>query len=620
MSTCYLLGSSVACHGLRTVSQGTMQIPASHSKQLASIDMGTNSFKLLLVRAHPSGRFLTVDRIKEPVVLGRGMSSDGEASFITLDAQLRAISALRNFARILDQHSVDSFSVVATSAVREAENKLEFLSKIQHDLGLQVGVLSGEDEARLIYQGVLQFLPLYSETILTVDIGGGSTEFALGKKGEVIFGTSLKLGHVTLTENFVKTGEIGSMRKKIQSVIGEFRVVQKVKAIGFDAVVGSSGTIRAIGRAAFAISNVSSMQFCRGWRFTKDDLAFIVEKLCGGEVLTLPGVSKRRSEFLLAGAILLWEIFEALGIADMEVSEYALAEGVIAEMLAKECQSFDVSANVRWRSVVRLATRFNSDNRMRLAVKCIGIAKDIFEALRKYGEGRNDHKESAIYLEGKDLEYLEAAILLHNIGLFIGKKGYHKQSFYIIKNGGHLDGYNNEEIQIIALLVRHHRKKFPKRNLSAIQGFKDEEKQKFRVLCVIMRLSLALKQFQGIMLRRDEKDDGFELVLSESSVHPEQKVADIDLDFELEMEHFREIFQANISVVLPTFGTKNEQYLLLLVCHELGVDVDLNSKTSLSVQIFMNIDSLTGEILLAEKSTACTFIAGRSEEEPCKDG
>ncbi|XP_068658995.1 uncharacterized protein [Aristolochia californica] len=558
MSVRCFLGPPSASHELRQTLQLTMQIPSSRSKHLASIDMGTNSFKLLLIQADPSGRFTAVDRIKEPVLLGRGMSSSGEPPSITHDAQLRAISALQNFASILDHRSVDCFSVVATSAVREAENKLEFLSKVQRDLGLQVKVLSGEDEARLIYRGVLQFLPVYNESILTVDIGGGSTEFALGKEGQLIFATSLKLGHVTLTDDFVKTGELVNMRKKIRSMIEESGLVEKVKAIGFDVAVGSSGTIRSIAKTVFATNSVSSMDFGGAWRFTKEELAFIMEKLCGGEVLTLPRVSKRRSEFLLAGAILLWEIFEVLGITKMEVSKYALGEGIIAEMLAKECQSFDVNANVRWRSVVRLATRFNSDNRMRLAVRCIAIAKGIFEALRKYGEAKNAQKESAICWDDKDVEYLEAAILLHNIGFFIGKKGYHKQSFHIIKNGGHLDGYNEEEIQIIALLVRYHRKKFPKRDLPALRGFKEEEKQKFRVLCVIIRLSIALKQFQGMMLRRQEKtcpNDGFELVLTESKDHsilPELNLADIQMELKPELEHFREIFQENISVVLPS--------------------------------------------------------------------
>lgn len=207
----------------------------------------------------------------------------------------------------------------------------------------------------------------------------------IGRQGQVIFATSLQLGHVSLTESFVKDGEIVNMRNHIRRVIIESGLVEKVREIGFEVAVGCSGTIRSIERAVFhGFGNERSARvgfgedFGRGWRFSREELGVIVERLLCGEEVRRVGFSKRRAEFIVAGAVLLWEIFEALGTGEMEVSEYALGEGVIAEMLARDCEGFDVNANARWRSVVRLASRFNDEKRMKSNLRCAGTAKVVY--------------------------------------------------------------------------------------------------------------------------------------------------------------------------------------------------------------------------------------------------
>eukprot|EP00268_Persea_americana_P048374 TRINITY_DN5104_c0_g2_i1.p1 TRINITY_DN5104_c0_g2~~TRINITY_DN5104_c0_g2_i1.p1 ORF type:complete len:232 (-),score=37.95 TRINITY_DN5104_c0_g2_i1:872-1516(-) len=201
----------------------------------------------------------------------------------------------------------------------------------------------------------------------------------------------------------------------------------------------------------------------------------------------------------------------------MEVSEYALGEGIIAEMLARDCESFDVNANARWRSVVRVASRFNDEKRMKSNLQCAGIAKEIFEGLKRCEEFIDHQNKSMVSLDDKDLEYLEAAILLHPVGLVMGKKGYHKQSYHIIKNRDHLYGYNDEEVELIALLARYHRKKFPTCEHHSLHRFTKEMQQKFRVLCVIMRICLALHKsqwmtFQGLEISHSH--EGFRLLIS----------------------------------------------------------------------------------------------------------
>ncbi|KAL6142547.1 hypothetical protein ACLB2K_060827 [Fragaria x ananassa] len=240
--------------------------------------------------------------------------------------------------------------------------------------------------------------------VLGVDIGGGSTEFVIGKQGRYVFGASLKLGHVSLTQKFGNS---------VDQIKEHIRVLWK------------------------------------DWRLSRGEVKGVVESLCGGgegEKISRKKFFERRSEFIVAGSVLLEEIFEVLGIEEMEVSGYALAEGVIAESLAKVNGGYALTANASWSSVFRLAMWYNGKKRMKAATQCAITAKEIFEGLRKCDDLADN--QFAASLDDKDLEYLEAASLLHNIGVFTGKKDYHKHSYCIIMIGEHLHGYSSEEVKI----------------------------------------------------------------------------------------------------------------------------------------------------------------------------
>ncbi|KAJ7977881.1 Ppx-GppA phosphatase protein (Exopolyphosphatase) [Quillaja saponaria] len=506
----------------------TLPTSSTASSLFASIDLGTNSFKLLIVRADPSGKFFPIDHLKEPVVLGRDTVTTPYS--ISAQSQSRALEALQKFQTILNYHKVNRNRTrcVATAAVREAKNKREFADCIKEKIGMEVEVLAGEEEARLAYLGVLQFLPVYDKLALTVDIGGGSTEFVIGKEGKAIFGTSLKLGHVSLAQMF-HIDKISEMREYIRSVMHESGLVQKVKEHGFEIAVGSSGTIRAIEKAVFhgyardIVDKAVLVGECnRDWAFTRGELR---------------------------------NIFMMLGIEEMEVSEYALGEGVIAETLAKVYGGCVLNANARWRSVLRLAMRFNSKKRMISAAQCAGIAKEIFERIRKFNELGKNKVEFAASLNEKDLECLEAACLLHNIGFVTGKKGYHKQSYHIIMKIGHLHGYSAEEL--IALLARHHRKKFPKSGHACFSEIPKEVQRRFRYLCAIIRICVALQQYQS--LKSQEMDSSYS---QEDSNLERSEVQDRKLptithlvdgrmpELSKELENFNTVFQQEFSVVV----------------------------------------------------------------------
>ncbi|KAL1195366.1 hypothetical protein V5N11_021119 [Cardamine amara subsp. amara] len=541
-----------------------MQSNPISSQLFTSIDMGTNSFKLLIVHADPSGRsFVPVERLKEPVVVSRESPTS-----ISALSQARALQSLQKFKSLILSHNVSSDRIrcVATEALRRAENQKQFVEAVYEDVGLKVDVLSGEEEARLVYLGVLQFLPVFEKSVLCVDIGGGSTEFVVGKRGDVKLAVSLKLGHVNLTQMFIKNGfGLEKMRDYIRHAIDESGLVDKLKeSDGFEGVVGSSGTIRAIENAVFSGYGADLCQFNlegykRDWRFGTRELSRVVAKLCSEgdeELIRREGFFKRRSEFIVAGAVLLEEIFKAFGIEEMEVSEYALVEGVIADSLAKAFDGFyDLNANARWRSVIRLATRFNGKKRMNHAIHCANIAKEIFLGLRKC----NDFN---VILDDKDLEYLEAACFLHNIGIITGKKGYHKQSYHIIKNGDHLHSYTAEEVEHLALLMRYQRKKFPKLHRAPLKNFTEEAKRKFIIMCLIIRLSVILQRSENMDLQEVEfleSSESFKLVLKQQTQEPLVMVCEDQVNknsdallLEQEVEHFKRLFKKEMEVVYPS--------------------------------------------------------------------
>lgn len=547
-----------------------MQIPQT---LFASIDMGTSSFKLLIIRAYPNGKFLTIDTLKQPVILGRDLSS---SCSISTQSQARSVESLLMFRDIIQSHNIsrDHTRAVATAAVRAAENKDEFVERVREKVGFEVDVLTGEQEAKFVYMGVLQFLPVFDRLVLSVDIGGGSTEFVIGKRGKVVFCESVNLGHVSLSEKFGTCSgnfeEVLKMREYVRMVILEFGLVEKVKEGGFEVAVGSSGTIRAIEKAVVSgydrdfVDNVGDFGGCkRDWRLSRGELKGIVERLCCGgdgevERVRRERFFKRRSEFIVAGAVLLDEIFELLGIEEMEVSGYGLGEGVVADSLAKVFDGYDLNANARWRSVVRLAMRFNNKKRVKAGAQCASIAKDIFEGLRKCDKLYNNQVKLIASFEDKDLEYLEAACLLHNIGHFTSKKGYHKQSCHIIMNGDHLYGYSTDEIKLIALLTRFHRKKFPRSHHAFLEEFPEQAKQKFRVLCAIIRLSVILQQNDCVNLRGVDffhSYEGFKLVIKEARDQPylpgssQPTLDNIEAELEKELEHFKKIFKQELLVV-----------------------------------------------------------------------
>ncbi len=305
--------------------------------RLAVIDIGTTTFHMIVVEVNPhSGAFKILRRKKEYVRLGANSSPKNT---LTKTALAKALKTLRVFKIIADFHNA-SVRAVATSAVREASNQKEFLQRAKDQIGIRIEVASGKKEARLVYLGVMRALPVFHKKILLVDIGGGSTEFLIGRRGRVIFARSVKLGAVRLTQRFFKRRRLGPQDvKQCRSfILAALKpVMRSLKKYNYDVVVGSSGTIVAIAR--MILSNRNGTRGVNKFPLSRREFFPLLEKIISMRWIQrgriLKSVDRERTDIILAGALILEQIFKELDIKMMIVSKYAIREGILVDSIQR---------------------------------------------------------------------------------------------------------------------------------------------------------------------------------------------------------------------------------------------------------------------------------------------
>lgn len=454
-------------------------------KNLAAIDIGTNSFHLVVAEILDINRFKVLAKDKEVVRLGSGSK---DMKYLEKEAIKRGIKALKRFKIICDNHHA-VIRAVATSATREAMNRNEFISTVFEETGIKIEVVSGYEEARLIYLGALQALPVYKKKILLVDIGGGSTEFIIGKEGNIEFGQSIKVGAVRLTNKYFQNGivkqkSVDDAKSFVRSSINPI-----IRAIGnekYDAVVGTSGTITNIGQ--MVIEN----NYCKGgdvdsmnnFRYTAEALSKVSKKVLrvvdAHERKEIPGLDPRRADIIPAGVIILEQIFNELKLQSITISNFALREGVILDTIQKAVgtDSLGHLSDVRYKSVMTLARQTNFEENHSLLVSKLSLR--IFDALRE-----------RYNMTLEEREYIEAAAVLHDIGYYISHSSHHKHSYYLIRNSEML-GFNFTEIEIIANVARYHRKSHPKPKHEGYFKLDEQSKRTTRRLSGILRVADSL--------------------------------------------------------------------------------------------------------------------------------
>jgi exopolyphosphatase/guanosine-5'-triphosphate,3'-diphosphate pyrophosphatase len=452
--------------------------------RIAAIDIGTNSVHMIVVRVRTDLSFEVIDREKAMVRLGAG-GLDGKA--LTSEAMSAALQALSKFKRLAESHSVDVILAAATSATREARNGGEFLARIEAETGIRPRVISGAEEARLIHLAAVYGVDVGSARAVVIDIGGGSTEITLGTATSTLAAKSFKIGVIRLTERFVKSDPLSrhDEQKLTKHVLSEIdRHCEQITATGFDRVIGTSGTILSLGTVATAISDGTIPSELRNLRVSAKQIRRLrkeVVRLSLAQRLTIPGLDPRRADLVVAGAVLLDAILRRLGAEDITLCDLALREGLVLDYIrrnSKHIAQVDRIPDVRRRSTLELAERCNYYAEH--AQQVVRLALAIFDQTR------------AVHgLTDREREWLEFAALLHDIGTHISYERHHRHSYYLIRNGD-LRGFDPDEIEVVALVARYHRRGTPKRSHEEYARLPAPLRRTVRTLASILRVAESL--------------------------------------------------------------------------------------------------------------------------------
>jgi exopolyphosphatase/guanosine-5'-triphosphate,3'-diphosphate pyrophosphatase len=491
-------------------------MPPTH---LAAIDVGTNSLHLVVARIAGTDTFDVVAREKEMVRLGSG---GGDMKRLDAGAIDRAIATLDRFRRIALIHDAP-IRAVATSAVREAENHDEFLRRARDEAGVEVEVVSGVEEARLIHLGVLQAVPVYERPLLLFDVGGGSTEVLLGHRGEVRASRSFKVGAVRLTNRFfpgqrLHPSAVGSCRSFVRSTLAPF--AHEVETLGFEVAVGSSGTVQALATMVIAQRGEPEPLSLNCFEMATDEVREVVRRLARasslGERRSIPGVTDDRADIILAGGLVVEQVIETFGIKSITISDYALREGVLLDTVHRnQGGSLHHLGDVSRNSVLALADML--DEEPHHSAHVARLALELFDATA-----------GLHLLDSGCREYLEAAALLANVGLFISHSKHHLHSYYVIRNSERLVGFTDTEIEMIALVARYHRKSAPKPSHEEFARLDPEDQRTVRVLAGILRVAIGLdRSHEGRVAALRCRRRGRTLTIT---VEP---AGDVDVDLEL---------------------------------------------------------------------------------------
>lgn len=470
---------------------------------IAAVDVGTNSVHMVVARVDPKGfHILTTE--KEVVRLGEG---SGGLDHLTPEAIDRGVDALRRMRQIADSQGA-VIRAVATSAVREADNQQEFIDAVKTATGIGVQVITGPEEARLIHLGVGRSMNLGDDQVLTIDIGGGSTEFCVSSKGSIRITQSLKLGAVRMTDAFVPSGTLtdGGLRKMREKIRESFApLAHDISRAGFSRVVLSSGTNETIARMASATRGGDEPVSFNGFRFSRQELNAVVrsilEKETARDRLGLPGLDPKRSDIIAAGSVILHEIARELGIDSFEFSEFALREGVLVDTAQRLGVLGAERVDAAHGSVLRLAQRCSVD--MEHASHVAQLAGRILAAVSRHFE-----------VDQSLRRLLNASALLADTGKAISYSRHHLHSYYIIRNADLL-GFSDLEIQVIALVARYGRKSQPKMSHAEFAVLPEERRHDVELLAGVLRIATGLDRAhdQSIAEVSSSNKDG-ELVLT----------------------------------------------------------------------------------------------------------
>jgi exopolyphosphatase/guanosine-5'-triphosphate,3'-diphosphate pyrophosphatase len=485
---------------------GGVAVQADTGMRIAAIDIGSNSIHMVVAHAESDGRFRVLDRAKEMVQLGRRTLSTGRLPAESMDAGVRTLVAFHTLAV---RQGVTRFKVVATSAVREASNGGDFVRRVHAATGLHVKVIPGREEARLIYQGVRQAIDLRDAPTLIVDAGGGSVELIVTDADAPAALHSLKLGVARLCEQFLRDDPpgpkaLGRLSAHLAAQLDP--VLERHTARGIRRVVGTSGTLLNLIAVAGHLRGTPPDGHLNHFSVGAAEVSAVrrlVGRLDRAERLRIKGLDAKRVDLIIPGAYLADHILRSLGAAELTACTWALREGVLIDFIARHRRGIaevERFADPRRRSVARFARHLGEEgpHGPQVARLALRLFDQLAEPLRLPPEAR---------------DWLEFAALLHDVGHHISHHQHHRHSYYLIANGDLL-GFRREEIEVIALVARYHRKGPPKRADPEYGALPAAAQHVVRGLSALLRVADALdRSHYGVVRDVTVRRRGARLVL-----------------------------------------------------------------------------------------------------------
>ncbi|HCT7942293.1 exopolyphosphatase [Raoultella ornithinolytica] len=435
-------------------------------QEFAAVDLGSNSFHMVIARV-VDGAMQIIGRLKQRVHLADGLD---ENSVLSDEAIARGLNCLSLFAERLQGFSPSSVCIVGTHTLRQAANAAEFLKRAEKVIPYPIEIISGNEEARLIFMGVEHTQPERGRK-LVIDIGGGSTELVIGEDFEPRLVESRRMGCVSFSQIYFPGGTINkenfqrarlSAVQKLETLAWQFRIQ------GWNVALGASGTIKAAQEVLVAMGEKDGF-------ITPERLEMLVDEVLkykNFDALSLPGLSEERKAVFAPGLAILCGVFDALAIKELRLSDGALREGVLYEMEGRFRHQ-----DIRSRTAQSLANQYNIDREQ--ARRVLETTTHIFEQWQEQNPKLDNPNLSAL---------LKWAVMLHEVGLNINHSGMHRHSAYILQNSD-LPGFNQEQQMLMATLVRYHRKAIKLDDLPRFTLFK---KKQFLPLIQLLRLGILL--------------------------------------------------------------------------------------------------------------------------------
>jgi exopolyphosphatase/guanosine-5'-triphosphate,3'-diphosphate pyrophosphatase len=490
------------------ISDAFSNVESRPSIQVAALDIGSNSFHLVVARI-VADNVQILHRVKQKVRLADGLDSQNRLDEAAIK---RGLDTLEIIAESLKGFAPDSVRIVSTYTLRKAKNAKDFIKAAKKILPYPIEIISGIEEARLIYSGVAHTVQDAGKR-LVVDIGGGSTEFIIGEGYDAQLLRSLQMGCVSYTKRFFNDGILtaSAFKRAITAAQQELELINsKYLKLGWQHCIGTSGTIKAIVLLAQSLDEQNPEGFV-----SLDNLKTLRQRCIDAKhinAMDFPSLTADRVPVFAAGLSILIAIFKSLKILSMQYSPAALREGVMYEMEEQLAHH-----DIRERTAHSLATRYDVD---------VDQAKRVYEtALYMYEQCRKDWK-----IGGQvQRNMLGWAALLHEIGLQINSRGVQRHSAYILQNVD-LHGFNQEQQALLATLARFHRKKLRIEEIPELWQFDPDVVIK---LIILLRLSVILN------IKRQEN------ILPEFIVTAKDR--QLQLRFPTEWLEHKPIFSADLS-------------------------------------------------------------------------